>query len=139
MKDIKNIGRKSIVSHAKEIDNQLESDMQRFCAKCPNFMINFTTLANPRELKSGEQMNGSMYAMCCSNNVYHAVEGWVFATMQWIDRNRVSDNGDCFIRMDDVPVSMKSQIDSYLKQNQCIIKNGKSCTMFVERMISENN
>lgn len=139
MEGLKSIGRKMVASHAKEIDNRLASDMQKFCARCPNFMINFTTLANPSELKRGEQMNGCMYAMCCSNNVYHAVNGCVFATMQWIDRNRVSDNGDCFIRMDDVPVSMKSQIDSYLKQNQCIIKNSESCTMFVERMISENN
>ena len=132
----RSIGRASKpIAGAREFDDRLASGMQKFCAICPNFTIKFKSCHSIVSLNVGERIDGIIESRCP-----HFLGYEVSATMQWIDRNRLDRFGECVIRMDDIPVSLKSQIDSYMRHNNCIIsRNSENCTMFVERMLSEGN
>ncbi len=122
-----------------EVDSHLSSDMRRFCVGCEKFSVVFRTGSDIKHLQQGERIEGEILFKC-ENQPFNTLEQGIGATMQWIDRKRINRNGFCFIKMDDVPPSLKTQIENLVRTQKCVFaKNCKDCAFYVERMITEGN
>ncbi len=129
---------------AKDIDEKDASDMQVFCLKCPRFMFSFKSYHRASMLDYGERMEGELMGICKKKDGDRRTPPYegepVSAVLQWIDSQKVdSYTGRYDFRPDNIPVSIKTQVEAFLKKAKCVRENCDDCNFYMERTLNDWN
>lgn len=129
----------------KDVMEKGASELQVFCLKCPRFRFLFEADSSVAMLAMGERMEGRLSGVCFAvdqkrEHDFGETKGdSVSAVLQWIDCKKIDSHGNCYFRPDSIPITIKTQVDAFVKKAKCPADNNENCDFYMERTLKEWN